>query len=1109
MKNLSIEAVGKIILLVLFSLLSADSARSQDATGKIEGTLRDPQGSVVPNASVTVTNLGTGAQKSAQSDKIGNFALVLLPIGEYRLTVEANNFSKYVREPITLNVNDTIHLLIDLKLGSPQETVQVTSDAPLVETVSNALGKVTSGREILDLPLNGRNFSQLGVLQAGAAPLTQGLAEAGGALRAGHAYSINGLRPESNNFLIDGARNINNVDSGFALKPPPDAIAEFRIITGGAAAEFGGNVGSNTNLVIKSGSNELHGGAYEFFRNDVFDARNFFSKDVEPLKQNQFGATLGGPLKKNRTFFFGFYEGFRNRQGITRTAAVPTLLERQGDFSQSANSSGQVPPLINYLFGQPIPGNRIPTEAINPVTLNLLKFYPLPNVAPNLYTSTQVLQNNTNQFGARIDHQLSQRDELFGRYLFSQGSAVDPLSISGANVPGFPVASDLRTQNILLSETHTFSPALINYARFAYFRNKIHFDERLNHTSPSSLGFNITPSFEPAAGPPFIITSGIASVGNPITGPRNTLQNSHEFNDSISWIHGRHSLKFGGEYRKNLVDAEQGIASNGFFVFAPFPISNPIANLLIGGPVVFFQAGGELPRGLRSYDLSLYAQDEYKLSPRLTLNLGLRFQINTPYTEINNRLAGFKPGQQSTVFPDAPLGLVYPGDAGVPEGLTPVYRKGLAPRLGLSWDPTGSGKMSVRASYGINFEPVANGQGGILQAPISAPPYLQARQVQGIFLSAFGIPGFPTFDDPFLGDTNPFPPNNFPKPITHLTVQDNLRPPYIQNWNLSVQRQLGQKYLVEVRYVGTKGTRLPRFIEGNPSIFIPGPDAASNIDRRRIYAGCPEDGGPCDLTSVGLIAGSTNSAYHSFQSTVSRTFSQGLFFSASYTFSKSLDYVSSLNETGSAPRNVAGENDLAQNPFDWRAEHGPSLFDARHRFVMSASWELPFLKNGSGLAKNLFGGWQINGIANFSSATPFTVFDSADPSQQGSAPEITGFSANRPDLIGDPNQGSHTVERWFNVDAFQRLDPQANAGEFGNAGRNIVRGPAFGVLDLSLLKNFRLHESKQIQFRFECFNVANHANFFLPENDVGSANFGRILQAGPPRLLQFALKFLF
>lgn len=1092
-----------ILLLLLCSRFSA-----QDATGKIEGTLKDPQGAVIVGGSVIATHLQTGAERTVQSDRNGNFVLPLLPIGEYRLTASAKDFTRTVREPITLNINDSVRLVLELKIGSPQETVQVNADAPLVETVTNTLGKVTSGREILDLPLNGRNFAQLGVLQAGAAPLTQGLAEAGGALRAGHAYSINGLRPESNNFLIDGARNINNVDSGFALKPPIDAITEFRIITGGAEAEFGGNVGSNTNLVIKSGGNEIHGSLYEFFRNDVFDARNFFSRDVEPLKQNQFGATAGGPVRKNRTFFFGYYEGFRNRQGVTRTATVPTLLERQGDFTQSRDASGQVPPLINFLFGQPVPENRLPPQFLNPVAQKLLQLYPLPNVSPNLYTSTLVQENDSNQFGARIDHRLSERDDLFVRYLFSQGSNLSPLSINGADVPGFPVGDDLRTQSFMVSDTHTFSPSIINYLRFAYFRNKFNFDQRFNHTPPSSLGFRITPSFEDAAGPPFIITTGVASIGNPITGPRNTLQNSYEFNNSTTWVRQRHNLKFGGEYRRNLVDSEQGIASNGFFVFAGFPFSNPIANLLSGAPVVFFQAGGELPRGLRNHDLALYVQDEYKVSSRLTLNAGLRYQVNTPYTEVENRLAAFRPGQKSRVIPSAPTGLLYPGDEGVPAGLIPVYKRGFSPRLGFAWDPTGQGQMSVRASYGIYFESVVNGQGGILQAPISSPPYLQARQVQGLFLSAFGIPG-PSFADPFSGISDPFPPGNFPVPLTHLTVDNDLLPPYIQNWNLSLQREFVRKYLVDLRYVGTKGTRLPRFVEGNPPIFIPGQSTADNIDRRRIHAGCRGATGPCDFASVGLISGSTNSTYHAMQATLSRRFVQGLFFSSSYTLSKSLDYVSSLNESGSAPRNVSGENDLPQNPFNRNAEHGPSLFDARHRFVMSASWEIPFFRNASRLARSLFGNWQVNGIANFSSGAPFTVYESRDVSQQGSAPEITGFSANRPNLIADPNTGPRTVERWFNTEAFQRLDPLANAGQFGNAGRNVVRGPGFHVVDLSLLKSFKLTESRMLQFRFECFNVGNHPNFFLPENDVGSANFGRILQAGPPRLLQFALKFLY
>ena len=585
---------------------------------------------MVPNAAVSLIHLGTGAERSLKTDTKGSFVFVLLPIGSYRLEIQAANFAKYVREPLTVNVNDALRLMIDLTIGTSQQTVEVNADAPLVETVSNSLGKVTSGREIVDLPLNGRNFAQLGLLQAGAAPMTQGLAQAGGPLREGHAYSINGLRPESNNFLIDGARNINNVDSGFALKPPIDAIAEFRIITGGVSGEFGESLGSNTNLVMKSGSNGVHGSIYEFFRNDVFDARNFFSRDVEPLKQNQFGATVGGPLKKDRTFFFGYYEGFRNRQGNTRTTAVPTELERQGDFSQSVDASGQVPPLINFLFGQPVPGNRIPPEQIHPISQNLLSFYPLPNSDRNLFTSTEVQENDTNQWGIRVDHRLSAADELFVRYLFSQADVVSPLSINGADVPGFPVSDAIRTQNLMVSNTHTFSPTLVNYSRFAYFRNRFDFDRRFNTTPPASLGFNITPTFDQAIGPPFIQVSGLASVGNPISGPRLTVQNSYEFNDSLAWIRGRHQWKLGAEYRRNHVDGLQGIASNGFYVFVPFPLSNAIANLLLGAPVVFLQAGGELPRGLRNHDLAVYAQDEFKVSSRFTLNLGLRYQINTP-----------------------------------------------------------------------------------------------------------------------------------------------------------------------------------------------------------------------------------------------------------------------------------------------------------------------------------------------------------------------------------------------------------------------------------------------------------------------------------------------
>ncbi len=449
----------------------------------------------------------------------------------------------------------------------------------------------------------------------------------------------------------------------------------------------------------------------------------------------------------------------------------------------------------------------------------------------------------------------------------------------------------------------------------------------------------------------------------------------------------------------------------------------------------------------------------------------------------------WSPGRQSVVFPNAPAGLLFPGDPGVPDGIAPVYWKELMPRIGLAWDPAGSGKTSVRAAYGIFYDPVTNGVGGPLQAPLSALPWTQARQLSPPI----------NFTDPWNGQ-NPFAPNSFPQPTTVLTVENGMRPPYSQNWNFSIQHAFAKNYLLDVRYVGNKGTRLPRMIEANPSVYGPGA-TSQNADQRRLYAGCQGPNGPCDFASVGLITDSTNSTYHAAQVAFSRHFDNGLGFLGSYTFSKSLDYVSSFNVSGSAPQLVAGENDLAQNPFDLSAEHGPSLFDARHRFVFSGSYEIPFPRSAARFARAALGGWQFNTIANFSSGTPFTVYDSADVSLQGTAPEISGFYSSRPNLVADPNQGPHTPDQWVSRSAFQRLDPATQAGQFGNEGRNVVRGPGIANVDLSLLKTVALAERAHLQFRAECFNIANHANFGLPENDLASPNFGRILESGPPTAL--------
>jgi len=1098
------------------------SAAAQQISGNIRGTVVDPTGATVPGASVTATQTETGLTRTSMTNRSGEYVLLELPVGHYRLQVEGKGFQKYIQQGIMLDVNEKATIPVHLAVGAETQQIDVQADAQLIQSTVTSLGKTVSEREVLDLPLNGRNFTQLGLLQPGVVPLTPGLAEAGGSLRDGQAYAVNGQRPESNNFLIDGANNFNGVDGGFVLKPPVDAITEFRILTHNANAEFGNALGSTTNIITRSGTNGYHGALWEFLRNDAFDARNYFATSTEPLKQNQFGGTIGGPIRKDRTFFFGFYEGFRNRQGETDSSTVPSIAERGGDFSalctvQDGGFVGgfcQNPnhQLFNVFLNTPYPNNQVPLTPpdTNPLSLSLLSLFPQPNSGTNVYTSTQVVRQDSNQFGLRLDHYLGASDVLNFRYIFSDGNQFNPIPTSGASVPGFPVGQEQRAQNFVAQQTHTFSPAMIEVFRFSFLRNKFLYGERTNHTTPASLGFQYQPSLDAAIGPPFIQVNGYTSVGDPITGPRNTYENAYDYSGSLSWVHARHDVKLGGGYEHLHVNVLQGIATNGFFVFVPFPVvPDAFASFMFGQPIFFLQGRGDFSRGINGQSFNAYAQDTYKVTPRLTVNYGVRYEMPSPYTEIHNRQTLFIPGRQSTVMPNAPAGLLYPGDRGVPGGLIPTYRKGFAPRVGVAWDPTGNAKWLVTSSYGIFYEPYYTGQGGPLQSPISAPPYLQTEQIS-----------VPNFSDPFNG--NPPPAGSFATPLTNLTLAPNLPLPYSQDWDLNIQRSLGSDLLLEVGYIGTKGTKLPRFIEGNPAIYIPGVDSSGqplstsgNADQRRLYSGCTLNDPPsaCIFSSTGLIAGIANSSYNALEASLKKRFSHGISFLASYTFSKSIDEASSFNMTGSASKPVAGENDLAQDPFNLAAERGRSLFDSRQRLVLSYQWSLPFWRQPHSWYQQALGGWQLNGIATVMSGTPFTVFDSNDVSEQGGAPEITGFSANRPNLVPgqNPNSGPRATGAWLNANAFQRITPDPNSPvqQFGSAGRNIAEGPGYADWDFSALKNIRVTEGKEFQFRAEFFNFLNHTNFRLPDSDISSPTFNQILAAQPPRLIQLALKFTF
>ncbi|MFP5238004.1 MAG: carboxypeptidase regulatory-like domain-containing protein [Acidobacteriota bacterium] len=1100
--------VRSVLALVALSSLTVCA---QQITGNIRGTVTDPSGAVIRGASVTARQVETGLSRSTTTDRNGNYVLLELPVGHYRLQAAAKGFREYVQDGITLNVNETASISAPLSVGSETQQVLVSANADMIQPTVTSLGKVVEQKELEDLPLNGRNFSQLGLLQPGVVPLTPGIAEAGGSLRNGQAYAVNGQRPESNNFLIDGANNFNGIDGGFVLKPPVDAISEFRILTLNANAEFGNALGSTTNIITRSGTNHVHGTLWEFLRNDALDSNNYFAITKEPLKQNQFGGTMGGPIKKDKTFIFGFYEGFRNRQGETALTTVPSVKERGGDFSQLCpegftagfcnNPSHQ---LFNVFANAPYPNNQVPPSQFNSISKNLLSFFPLPNVGTNLLSTTQTLSNNSDQFGVKVDEYLNPRDTLTFRYMFDQLNQVDPLSPGGASVPGFPVGEDQRAQNFVAQETHTFSPNLIAVARLSFLRNKFLFGEHEDHQLPSTLGFQYQPSLGVAAGPPFIQVNGYSTVGDPITGPRNTYENVFDYSGALTWVRGKHELKFGGGYQRQQINVLQGIATNGFFVFVPFPITDAFASFLTGQPIVFLQGIGDFSRGIRGNNSNAYVQDTYKATSRLTINAGLRYELPEPYTEIHNRLSLFEPGKQSQVMPNAPAGLLYPGDPGVTAGLIPTDMKAFAPRVGIAWDPTGAGKWLVSSAYGIFYEPYYTGQGGPLQAAISAPPYLGTPQVS-----------LPNFADPFNG--HPPAAGTFSTPLTNLTLSPTLTLPYTQDWDLNLQRSFGSDWLFEIGYVGTKGTHLPRFIEANPAVFVPGYvngqpiSNSSNADQRRLYSGCTLADPPstCKFSSTGEIAGIANSSYNAMEASLRKRFSHGLSFLGSYTWSKDIDDVSSFNITGSAAKPVAGENDLAQDPFNLKAERGLSLFDARNRFVGSYEWALPFWNHAQNWYQQAVGGWQLDGIATLMSGTPFTVFDSNDVAAQGTAPEITGFSAQRPNLVGNPNSGARAVGSWLNAGAFQRLDPTANAGQFGTEGRNVNIGPGYADWDFAALKNIRVTESKQLQFRAELFDFLNRTNFRLPDSDISSPTFNHILEAQAPRQIQFALKFMY
>ncbi|MEO7652816.1 MAG: TonB-dependent receptor, partial [Bryobacteraceae bacterium] len=857
--------------------------------------------------------------------------------------------------------------------------------------------------------------------------------------------------------------------------PHPDALQEFAVLTSSFSAEYGRFAGGTINAVTRSGTNQFHGSVFEFLRNDALNTRSFFSAAVPTYKQNQFGGTIGGPLVvpgvlngRNRLFFFGSYQGTRLHRAPTQSAAVvPTDAERIGDFSASA----QVP--NDPLTRAPFPNRLIPASRFDPAARAILdKWVPRANRPNGQYVFNRPMVDDTNQIVEKTDAQLSSKNRLSGRYLYQYQT----YTRFQGNLPGFFGDKFLRFQSFLVNDTHTFRSNLLNEFRASYLRYS-NAEFPTSGQSYADVGINV---FQPAPRFPSLSVSGYFSPS--IRRPSNEVSNTFQYSDTVSWITANHSLKFGADLHREQFNSILGGGANPDIGFDGSITRNAYADFLLGLPNTLSQTSGN-EFAARRTSFSFFAQDDWKITRRLTLNLGLRYDPLTPVQDLRNRVSAYRPGQKSERFPLAPAGLVFPGDTGIPDATFNSDRNNVAPRLGVAWDPKGDGSWSIRAGYGVFYD---------LERIISIGQFT-SQQPWNLSVTLFNPP---SLSDPYRGRSNPFPfappvtadqqkTYPFQLPIIADVINPDFRSAYVQQWNVNIQHEVKRDFVVTAAYAGSKGTQLHYDIQVNPAQFRAGATTA-NTDARRPLA--PTYG------SLSENRSGANSIYHSMQWSLNKRYRQGYSILTSYTWSKVLDTVSTGRE---------GQFRRVINPYDLNAYRGPAEFDYPHRFVTSLIWELPILRAQQGVFGKLFGGWAVNGIATLQSGQPFYVTSATDRS-------LSAVGGDQADLIGNaflPSGRSRgeRIDQYFNAAAFAAAAP----GTFGTAGRSILRGMPAKDFAFSLVKNTRLKETLNLQLRGELFNAFNRPTLGLPESRQNNRLLGKIQTAGDGRVAQVVVKLSF
>jgi hypothetical protein len=1075
-----------VLPLLILMCSIAPSVHAQ-TTATLSGTVSDDSGALIPGATVTARNAEIGLTRTTGTDEHGSYTVSSLPVGSYTLMAGKQGFAKKTLSGIVLQIDQKAHVDITLSVAEAAEVVTVNSEAPLVNTTTSDLGNVIENKRIVELPLNGRQFVELALLTVGA---SSGATKGGTATAfqlAGPMVSVNGARPNQNEFTLDGVSITDNLFNTISMSPSVDAIQEFKVQSGLYSAESGSRGGAQVNILLKSGTNAFHGSVFHFLRNEVLDAKNYFDRadqPIPPFKQNQFGFTLGGPIRKNQTFIFGNYEGLRVRQAITAVSSVPPEKLRLGDFSGLAA-------IRDPFTGAPFQGNVIPAGRIDPLSRAILAKVPLPNL-PGLgsnLVSAPILTNDQDQFNVKMDHRISQKDSLSGRFSYSEASVFDPFIRNVATPtlfgpPGFGKGVLISGRNAVISHTRIINNSLINEFRFGYNRsaggesgenNEADFagDNGILGVSRNPVDFGI----------PRISTGVFGDFGDNAFFTR-FANNSFQFIDSVLYTKGLHMMRMGGEVRRFQNRGSLPIFTRGFYILSGQYTGNAFADFLLGFPSAMQGARGDSLNYDRTTSTSVYFQDDWRVSKNLTLNLGLRYEYMSPPIDKFNRIANFDfvtgkmviasengwiaEGPFSSFVANNPALFTTSEEAGWPRSLIDPDRNNLAPRIGFAYAPFGNQEVSIRGGYGVFYD----------QYNFLIPLVLSNNM--------------PFFNAVFISNTSPIPTLNMrtglagaSPTLSPFVVDRSFKLATIQQWGLNIQKQLPGSLVVEVGYIGSHGRNLSGQKTGNES--RPGP--GSIVSRRPFPA----------FGEMNRQSSSAFSNYHSGIFKLEKRFSQGLSFNVGYTFSNSLD-------TGSMNSTTANETTRPQDSnAPERAEYGRSSFNSRHRLVSSFVYELPFgpgkrfFETDGALAK-LIGGWMITGIVTHESGKPFTVNSNADRAGIG-----TRFQ--KPDVIRDPNLpgDERTPQRWFDTGAF--VNPPV--GQFGNAGRNIVIGPAYDNVDFSVIKYIALSERHRIEFRTEFFNLLNHPNLDIPVRIFGSPSFGQISTASFSRQIQFGLKYQF